>query len=657
MKKIFFIFLDLLVCCSFGFSLEGMTAIRKQEIIESIKNGTLNNIQNNEVDAILDDGGNGVIFKTEFSNITTKNTTPLALALEFYTDNQQAIVKMLLNKNANLFHEYSIDHGYRPQEKSPITELIKPFNITEYSTEMTNWLIRNNQVNKALDKDSNTLLHLLIDQDKSNIHLFSENIKNLIKNGANVKALNSKKLTPFHLALGIGANKNPLNSSIVNYIINETDINLTENYTYELQNIQQQNTLLKNVLVRGDFSNAKAATEKIIQKKQYDKNIDNKKNNLIHHFVQDDLYLDQVKDLITADANLEAINEDGLTALHIALNVKNNRASQIASQLIESKKINLTKLYSISDNGYTRNESLFKNIWNTGNEDLIYKAIDSIFDLNQYKIDLDTQGNKITHYLVRDKNIFDIYVTKVNRKKEIVEQKDLKNNVGQTPLYTACQAGNLDAVKKLIQLGANPLLITNKEESLLHAAVENSGILTYLLQETNAKSLINQADTGEKKTPIQMLIEKVTDTNPQNMLKYNNNIKLLLEYGAKKDVLEDTIKNSHSYKNWGPQATQKLNQVIDIINDTNANSAMSSSSTGSSSSSSSGAGSSSSHTHASPPQKKVTKTTPPLTVKKAKDPLTKQLSTLTKKLTTLKEKLKDLAANLGLLKTKLGVTK
>ncbi|WP_196220873.1 ankyrin repeat domain-containing protein, partial [Sansalvadorimonas verongulae] len=62
---------------------------------------------------------------------------------------------------------------------------------------------------------------------------------------------------------------------------------------------------------------------------------------------------------------------------------------------------------------------------------------------------------------------------------------------GWTPLHQAAQEGNLERVHQLIQLGANPNSVTEKDNSVLHAAVENGhiGILQALIDDYGANRL------------------------------------------------------------------------------------------------------------------------------------------------------------------------
>lgn len=470
--------------------------------------------------------------------------------------------------------------------------------------------------------------------------------------------------TPLALSIEINDTLNNYNLNRIKDLLKK-DANVFHEYTITSANQKNPNVKTPIQILAYDSNLAQELADWLIRNTKINDFIDADHNTIAHAFATDDANIFGLKELLISQVNQvnpEIINKNGKTPLHIALESK---AYEIAEAFIRGTNIDLTKIYSYkTKENNVITESLFTTVTDIAIryslENLHYHTIDdNIVRLKKHNAKLDLNGNTLMHHLASEESIGMTYLEIISDDdyKPLLSDLDSKNNDEETPLYTACRRNNFEIVEKLITLGATPLIVAKNGTSVLHVAVgnavENLEILTYLLEKTDAKNLINKADT-KNKTPIQKLIDLILKKTVINE-NYNKIIKLLLEYGAKKEGLVDTIKHSDAYKT--PNRITPLDKIIKLINDTNSNSGMSSSSTGSSSSSSSGAGSSSSHTPSSPPQKKAKKTTPPLTVKKAKDPLTKQLSTLTKKLTTLKEKLKDLAANLGLLKTKLGVTK
>lgn len=453
--------------------------------------------------------------------------------------------------------------------------------------------------------------------------------------------------TPLAAAIEIKQISNKGYSVIEKFITKDT--NLFSEYTTRNDEYNDEYTvtpisaIIRNKLLEWFYDKI---IENLIHTKNVNKPVNSNGDTLLHILSSNDAFLDQVKILINNNADLEITNNDGEFPLFIAskggrLQDKNktpNNSQDIFTYLAEvyqnDTKYNLGKVFTIDNVKH----SPFELLWQSKNNNIQWHALFNVVNRNEENAPLNAFGNRLLHYLAEtDTKIYDDTYTVQNvindiktahfknSSQPVTLDFNIKNESGQTPLDVALKNYNQEMVQLLMSKGAQLNNLDKKINDLVKKIITHDKI-----QWKNYMNITSKE--------IELL-------------------ELFLKHGAKKDGLADIIKNSHAYKNWGDNAKNNLDHVIEIINTTNPNPGISSSSTGSSSSSSSGAGSSSSHTPSSPPQKKSKKTTPPVTVKKAKDPLTKQLSTLTKKLTTLKEKLKDLAANLGLLKTKLGVTK
>ncbi|XP_073950736.1 transient receptor potential cation channel subfamily A member 1 homolog [Choristoneura fumiferana] len=79
---------------------------------------------------------------------------------------------------------------------------------------------------------------------------------------------------------------------------------------------------------------------------------------------------------------------------------------------------------------------------------------------------------------------------------------DCLNKRGVTPLHTAIESGDLDAVQVLIRRGASVNRVSDQNDTALHIAVHHPHILKYLLDETDVKNCFN--DQGS--APIHLAV-------------------------------------------------------------------------------------------------------------------------------------------------------
>ncbi len=100
---------------------------------------------------------------------------------------------------------------------------------------------------------------------------------------------------------------------------------------------------------------------------------------------------------------------------------------------------------------------------------------------------------------VRNKEHLPIFQAAIDGKLEALtaEAISLTDSIGMTPLHYAVLAGQLDAVKKLHELGANLTILTKDNHSLLHLAAiaKSPEILRYLIEQGVKVQAIN--DQGE----------------------------------------------------------------------------------------------------------------------------------------------------------------
>ena len=97
----------------------------------------------------------------------------------------------------------------------------------------------------------------------------------------------------------------------------------------------------------------------------------------------------------------------------------------------------------------------------------------------------DNEGNNVLHNTVKnvelvDKNMLE-YLIEAWIEKDL--DLDNANNVGDTPLHMASAIGNIDAVQKLLEKGANGNIRNERNETAFHkAAPQHTNVLELLLE-------------------------------------------------------------------------------------------------------------------------------------------------------------------------------
>lgn len=125
------------------------------------------------------------------------------------------------------------------------------------------------------------------------------------------------------------------------------------------------------------------------------------------------------------------------------------------------------------------------------------------------------------------------------------------NDRGETALGTAISKSNLKAIQALLETGASPYKVTDRNESALHKAVHDPNILKYLLEYTNVQS------TSDNKglDPIHVA---VCNRNPES-------VKLLL--GKFKNATQKTLPEEDTPLHL--VAIKGSNEVAEVILDSN----------------------------------------------------------------------------------------
>jgi len=154
------------------------------------------------------------------------------------------------------------------------------------------------------------------------------------------------------------------------------------------------------------------------------------------------------------------------------------------------------------------------------------KVLQMLFDYGAYYDKKSQNGLSVINFaILNEKTTLLEYILK-NHLFSDIEEKD---NYGRTPLQYACiKSHNSENIKLLLEYGANKDVITLKGETLLHLAVWNKDCiaLKYILENHLFGDIEVKDNYG--RTPLQYACTKSHNSE---------NIKLLLEYGANKDII------------------------------------------------------------------------------------------------------------------------
>lgn len=421
------------------------------EIINAILNEEINTMKNfKSVNANAQLGD--YTLETKYSSIQIKNATPLAIAIESDTlEKKEEIIKTLLNRNQNadLFKEYSTISSSITFITKPITVLLTGESPTQYRNEIADWLVSNKRFNASVDEENNTALHKMA---ASNTYL--ENFEQLIKNGANIEAINNNGETPLHCALKLDKN-------------------------YKLM------------------------------------------------------------------------------------------ASTIALNIIKNSTIDLIKIHTFTNSfGSKTSETLFESILalpqNNFNYTLLKIAINKIIDSSKAASKITESGDSLFHILASNQRLFNDFKNKVSF------NLTLRNNQGETPLFTACKNADPNAreiANELIIGGSDVTVNDSQMNNLLHAAAKagNVDVLKILLTNNNIAALINEKNSNNQ-TPLEIIIKQATETNNPSKDQFLKPIKLLIEYGADKGNAVNIINKKFQHSQGNIQ--EKLTNLIETTQPT-----------------------------------------------------------------------------------------
>jgi serine/threonine-protein phosphatase 6 regulatory ankyrin repeat subunit A/serine/threonine-protein phosphatase 6 regulatory ankyrin repeat subunit B len=309
----------------------------------------------------------------------------------------------------------------------------------------------------AIDKDNWNALHYATSwSDKPGAY---DIVKLLIEHNIDINLQNQYGKTALHNAIYYGEpliakllidsnidvnivtkqNYNALHYVTNNFDMTTFDLLLNTNIEINKQNNEGE-TVLHCLIEKSNID----AANKIIAYYGADPNIQNNKGNTalhhVAHFCKDNVSTQIASTLINAGVNIDALNNNGKTALDLAIGKKN---------------ISLIKLFIA--NGTKINGTLHTYFEYA---EIIELLLDEGFDINT----LDQNNNTVLHKACQ----FSIETTQLllNRNIDI----NARNNKGQTALHIACEKKNIDIVKLLIDYNADIDALTNEGYTPLYIA-------------------------------------------------------------------------------------------------------------------------------------------------------------------------------------------
>ncbi|XP_059141189.1 putative ankyrin repeat protein RF_0381 [Physella acuta] len=154
-----------------------------------------------------------------------------------------------------------------------------------------------------------------------------------------------------------------------------------------------------------------------------------------------------------ADANVKDSN--GIPALLKAIRIANPDSS-----VTRANAFGLNRLASLSGNGLMLKHNYAK--WYTCSFDLFNSFLDNGANVSA----TDNKGNTCLHAAAKfcgnsNLQLFVAYEAEVN----------VQNAKGETPLMKACRRGNVEAVRYLLSVGADVMLVNENRDTALHHAV------------------------------------------------------------------------------------------------------------------------------------------------------------------------------------------
>lgn len=333
------------------------------------------------------------------------------------------------------------------------------------------------------DNYDNTPLHVAVEEDKPDW------IEALLAAGASHEITNREGETPLALATRIGK-KECIEAFDVGQALSESQVlfnSWVEIPKYPLHEAIKNNSPNHTVLV-GNMAHVNHP--------------DDHGYTPLHTAVKAN-NLQWVKWLLSADANLEARDLKGRTALHHAAK------KEIRKGILEFLLPNGAEMNAEDDERKTPLDLAHE-----------YKAWNNAVCLNGAAPaqvlalfpESDEAGNTLLHnaILAMDEPIDPVGDS------DWTELKNEKNYEGNTPLHLACQHSKMDWIRALVEAKADINVQNNNGDAPIHvaAAIPNNQTIIELLANNGAKSLKNDADLD----PFFVALEAKAESNFERLL-------------------------------------------------------------------------------------------------------------------------------------------
>ena len=353
-----------------------------------------------------------------------------------------------------------------------------------------------------------------------------DNIKMLIRNGADIQASSSNGSTVLHFA-----SRNS-NQEVVEFLLkmNEISVNATDNsnqtplmyacydgghldnikmLTQNGADIQASSSNGSTVLHFASALSNQEVVEFLLKLNEISVNASNSFNQTpLMHACYDGGRLDNIKMLIQNGADIQASSSDGSTVLHFA---SRNSNQEVVKFLLKLKEISVNEADSSDET------PLMHACYDGGRLDNIKMLLRNGADIQASSSD----GSTVLHFASRNSN--QEVVKFLLKLKEI--SVNATSNSTQTPLMHACyNGGRLENIKMLIQNGADIQASSSNGSTVLHfaSAFSNQEVVEFLLKlneisvnatdNSNQTPLMHACYDGGRLDNIKMLVRNGADT-------------------------------------------------------------------------------------------------------------------------------------------------
>lgn len=371
----------------------------------------------------------------------------------------------------------------------------------------------------AQEKNQHSVLTLFKDHNRAQLNqkflqaLIQENVseeevKQFLKEGAEITAKDAKGYTPLHYAAATG------NSAIVRLLLAQPGV---------LINAQSNNKFTpSHIATRLSVTGVSDVVKCLIEEAKADINLAPAEGITVLHcaiFVNN---FELVKYLINRGADLHTNNgKDGLTVLHLAVE---KESVEMVDYFLDKVNVNAT-----AANGETALSLAIKK----NNLDLVKQLTraGAQVDERAEKATKERVAPAIREYLseVQDLNRRFVEAVKNQHLSEIQNllkqfaQVNSRTPEGDAPLHVAVRSGNTEMCKKLITVGANLEAKDKDGNSPLHLAVKHKqeAIVSLLLSHGVSAHTPNQAG----KTAFNLALSSGNDEMCKNLLKANADLR------------------------------------------------------------------------------------------------------------------------------------